>query len=141
MCHIFGTRKTRMTACIVEGNGLIECTNRTMKALLQAFLIIETPRECDTALPKCLLAYRASVHSSTGQIPPLIMTSHELRLSSATLLSASLESNRIDACTSATVESLASKPAAQAHLQISQRHQKVYFDPKAFGSLFMFGDT
>ncbi|CAH8450198.1 unnamed protein product [Dicrocoelium dendriticum] len=44
------------------------------------------PHEWDTALPKCLLAYRAFVHSSTGQTPHLMMTAHELRLPSDTPL-------------------------------------------------------
>ncbi|KAF7250125.1 hypothetical protein EG68_09405 [Paragonimus skrjabini miyazakii] len=66
MCHILNIKKSRTTFYHPEGNGLVERTNRTLRNLLKAFLNHENTRDWDIVLPRCLLAYRATVYASTG---------------------------------------------------------------------------
>ncbi|CAH8866152.1 unnamed protein product [Trichobilharzia szidati] len=80
ICNAFGIRKTHTTPYHPQGNGLVERTNRTIKHLLRAFLHNAPENTWDDALPQCLLAYRSSVHSSTGFSPALLLFGRELRL-------------------------------------------------------------
>ena len=80
LCQILNVSKTRTTAYHPQGNGQAERTNRTIKALLQAFTDEYNTREWDRALQRCLLAYRATVHRSTGHSPHCMLTGREIRL-------------------------------------------------------------
>ncbi|KAK4469996.1 hypothetical protein MN116_000019 [Schistosoma mekongi] len=80
VCSFFGIRKTRTTAYHPQGNGLVERTNRTLKMLLRSFVHQAPAANWDDLLPQCLLAYRSSVHSSTGFSPAQLLFGHELKL-------------------------------------------------------------
>ncbi|CAH8628181.1 unnamed protein product [Schistosoma guineensis] len=80
ICRLLGIKKTHTTAYHPEGNGLVERTNRTIKAILQSFVSRSSPELWDEVLPQCLLAYRTSVHGSTGFSPAILLFGHELRL-------------------------------------------------------------
>ncbi|CAI2734794.1 unnamed protein product [Schistosoma spindalis] len=80
ICKLLGIRKTHATAYHPEGNGLVERTNRTIKAILQSFISRSSSELWDEVLPQCMLAYRTSVHGSTGFSPAILLFGHELRL-------------------------------------------------------------
>ena len=69
MCDWLGIQKTRTTPGHPQGNGQVERTNRTLVALLKCFALGSHPHDWDAHLQRSLLAYRATIHSSTGYSP------------------------------------------------------------------------
>nr|CAX83699.1 Gag-Pol polyprotein [Schistosoma japonicum] len=80
ICKLLGIRKTHTTSYHQEGNGLVEREHRTIKAILQSFIRRSSAELWDEVLPQCMLAYRTSVHESTGFSPAILLFGHELRL-------------------------------------------------------------
>ncbi|BHF84350.1 hypothetical protein SprV_0902750100 [Sparganum proliferum] len=72
--------KTRTTPYHLEGNDLVEGTNRALLNLLLAFSKDSHEHDWDVHLPFCLLAYRGSVHPSTGFTPHYLCTGRDIRL-------------------------------------------------------------
>ncbi|VDP65566.1 unnamed protein product, partial [Schistosoma curassoni] len=64
ICRLLGIRKTHTTAYHPEGNGLVDRTNRTIKAILQSFVSRSSPELWDEVLSQCLLTYRTSCRRS-----------------------------------------------------------------------------
>lgn len=79
MCSLFRIDKTRTTTFHPQSDGLVERFNRTLKAMLTKF-VSQTQRDWDIYLPLVLMAYRTSVHDSTGFSPSLMMLGREPEL-------------------------------------------------------------
>jgi hypothetical protein len=79
MCETLGIDKTRTTSYHPEGNGQVERYNRTMGALL-AIYCEECYKDWDVHLPYLTSAYRATVHSSTGFTPNMMIRGREAAL-------------------------------------------------------------
>ena len=67
----FGVRKSRTTAYHPQGDGMVECFNRTLLQLLRSY--VEKQSDWERYLPLVLYAYRTSTHSSTGSSPFMLM--------------------------------------------------------------------
>ncbi|XP_065196605.1 uncharacterized protein LOC135828100 [Sycon ciliatum] len=67
--------KTRTTACHPQSDGMVERFNRTLEAMIATS--ISDHRDWDLHLQHTALAYRTSVHASTGYTPFLIQFGHE----------------------------------------------------------------
>ncbi|CAH8654098.1 unnamed protein product [Dicrocoelium dendriticum] len=141
MCRVLGIDKTRTTAYHPQGNGQVERTNRSLKSLLKAF-VDQNIYEWDTLLPKCLLAYRSTVHSSTGQTPSFMWTGREVRLPSDVRLPRSQQVYpSVVEYVSKLLDSVRrTHEAARIHLANAQRRQKEYYDKKVFGVPLKAGD-
>ncbi|KRY73849.1 Retrovirus-related Pol polyprotein from transposon [Trichinella pseudospiralis] len=79
VCWLFGIAKTRTTAYHPQSDGLVERMNRTLIDML-AKVSVDQPEDWDVHLDRVLLAYRSSVHHTTGAIPCRIIFGRELRL-------------------------------------------------------------
>lgn len=79
LCRILGVRKTRTTALHPQSDGMVERMNRTTGKYLSK-VVAEHQRDWDHHLPFFLLAYRSSVHETTGQTPANVLFGRELRL-------------------------------------------------------------
>jgi transposase InsO family protein len=77
-----GVDRTLTTAYNPKSNGLIENFNKTLKSMMKTY--VEDHRESvgswDLMLPIFLMAYRSSVHSSTGETPHFMLTAREMKL-------------------------------------------------------------
>ena len=77
-----GIDKSLTTPYNPKSNGLIENFNKILKSIMKTY--IEDHREStgnwDSMLPIFLMAYRSSVHSSTGESPHFMVTSREMKL-------------------------------------------------------------
>ena len=71
--------KTRTTAFHPQSNSVIERMNRTLLNML-AKCIDEDQTNCSGKLPYVLMAYRSSVHESTGFTPHYLVFGHEISL-------------------------------------------------------------
>ncbi|KRY30832.1 Gag-Pol polyprotein, partial [Trichinella britovi] len=79
VCQLFGVTKTRATAYHPQSDGLVERMNRTLLDML-AKASIDHPEDWDVYLDRTLLAYRTSVHCTTGATPSRVLFGRELRL-------------------------------------------------------------
>eukprot|EP00108_Taenia_solium_P006417 TsM_000973800 transcript=TsM_000973800 gene=TsM_000973800 len=82
LCKTLGIAKTRTTPWHPQGNGQVERTNRTLVGLLKAFTKGAKPEDWDLSLGRAPLAYRATVHASTGVSPFKMLTGREMRVPS-----------------------------------------------------------
>lgn len=74
-----GIEKTRTTPLHPQSDGMVERFNRTLLDYLAKF-VESNQRNWDELLPLALLAYRASVHETTGYTPAQLNFGRELRL-------------------------------------------------------------
>ena len=79
MCKLLGIHKTRTTPYRPQSDGLVERANRTILNMLKAY-VADDQRDWDRHVPLCLMAYRTSVHQSTGVTPSTMMYGSDIRL-------------------------------------------------------------
>jgi len=79
VCKALGILKTRTTALHPQSDGMVERMNRTINNYL-AKVVADHQRDWDQYLSLFLLAYRSSVHESTGETPNNVIFGRELRL-------------------------------------------------------------
>ncbi|KFD60515.1 hypothetical protein M514_27302 [Trichuris suis] len=79
VCQELGIKKTRTTPYHPSGNEQAERMNLTIWDTLAKSTITEE-RDWDMVLPKVMMAYRATTHSSTGQSPYRMMFGRQCRL-------------------------------------------------------------
>ncbi|KAA3674184.1 uncharacterized protein DEA37_0001986 [Paragonimus westermani] len=140
-CHLLGIKKTRTTPYHPQGNGLVERTNRTIKALLQSFLERHQADRWDELLPRCMLAYRASIHTTTRYTPAYLTFGRELRLP-LELLSPipPLEALSLPDYVRNLRENLRTAfTMAQGHMKDAQRRQKEQYDQHISGPVYSVG--
>ena len=134
LCHLLKIDRSRTTAYHPEGNGQVERTNRTLKSLLRMQLGRFEQNQWDAAIPTCLLAYRAAIHTSTGQTPAFMTYGREFRLP-ADIINEPLNwpSNTKKAgYAMQTREAIfRAHEAARTKLALTHKHQKDYYDKKA----------
>ena len=79
ICQLLSVNKTRISACHAEGNGQVENLHKTLRSMLKA-RVEDNPATLDEHLDLCMMAYRSSVHSSTGHNPFELMFGREMRI-------------------------------------------------------------
>ncbi|KAA3672201.1 uncharacterized protein DEA37_0009798 [Paragonimus westermani] len=109
--------------------------------ILQAFIERHQSDRWDEILPKCLLAYRAAVHSSTGYTPSLLTLGHELCLPVEVLTPlASAECRGLPHYVELGERLRVAYKIAAQHQSESQHHQKSCYDRTANGPVYRIGD-
>ncbi|XP_018648667.1 KRAB-A domain-containing protein [Schistosoma mansoni] len=142
ICQLLGIRKTRTTAYHPEGNGLVERTNRSIKAILQAFVSRSSQELWDDVLPQCLLAYRTSVHGSTGFSPAILLFGHELRLpvEIQTPLLPCEEQEHVPYIRTLRNRLADAYRLVSSNLRKASEHQKDLYDRRVHGPVYKVGD-
>ena len=79
MCQLLSINKTRTSTYHPEGNGQEENLPKTLRSMLKA-RVEDNPATWDEHLDFCVMAYRSSVHSSTGHNPFELMFGREMRI-------------------------------------------------------------
>ena len=79
LCILGGAHKTKMTPYHPESDGLVERFDRTLLMMLAMFAG-EHKDDWDDLLPPVMMAYRSSVHESTGFSPYRLMFGEECML-------------------------------------------------------------
>ncbi|KAL5005383.1 hypothetical protein ScPMuIL_018839, partial [Solemya velum] len=77
LCSLLGINKTRTTAYRPESDGMIERFNRTMKNILSKYVQADQS-DWDLHLPTVTMAYRSSIHETTGVTPNFMMLGREI---------------------------------------------------------------
>ena len=79
LCILCGSHKTRTTPYHPESDGMVERFNRTLLMMLTMFAG-KNREDWDDLLPAVMMAYRSSVHESTGFSPYRLMFGEECTL-------------------------------------------------------------
>ena len=79
LCILCGSHKTRTTLYHPESDGLVERFNMTLLMMLAMFAS-KNWEDWDDLLPAVMMAYRSSVHESTGFSPHRLMFGEECTL-------------------------------------------------------------
>ena len=79
MCQLLSINKTRTSTYHPEGNGQEENLPKTLRSMLKA-RVEDNPATWDEHLDFRVMAYRSSVHSSTGHNPFELMFGREMRI-------------------------------------------------------------
>ena len=119
MCSLLGIEKTRTTPFHPQGDGQVERFNATLKTILSKIIAVHND-DWDVHLPYAMMAYRSSVHDSTGETPNMLMFGRETELP-------------IDIVTDPTPDKYFSKDTCQSHVQYAielearlwEAHQRV----------------
>ena len=78
LCELLKIRHSRTTAYRPQANGKIERFNRTLVGMLKR-AVEEHPDTWEETLPQVLMAYRSTIHSSTGYTPYRLAFGREMR--------------------------------------------------------------
>ena len=89
MCKILGIHKTRTTPYCPQSDGMIERANRTIENMLSLF-VDENQKNWDQMIPLLMLAYRSSIHETTGVSP------HEMMIARPAALPVDLVLGRLE---------------------------------------------
>lgn len=81
MCRTLGIEKTRTTPFHPKSDGMVERFNKTLTDMLAKMINpAERQKDWDEYIPFALMAYRSSVHESTGETPNMMMLGREVVL-------------------------------------------------------------
>ena len=140
MCALLHIKKTRTTAYHPESDGQTERFNRTLRHMLRT--VVAENLHWDDMLPSLLLAYRSSVHASTGYTPHYLLFGCEARLP-VDVVYGLPEPSRLPA-TEHVAELQERLETAHRltrhHLQAAQLHQKEFYDRRCHGAPYSVGD-
>lgn len=93
LCRLLGIEKTRTTPYRPQSDGLVERFNRTIVAMLSAF-VNENKDDWDAHLPYLMMAYRATPHISTKCSPNLLIIGREISCALDIMMGIPLENHR-----------------------------------------------
>ena len=79
LCRLLGIRKTGKTPLHPQSDGMVERFNRTLEQHLLK-VVDENQTDWDQRIPLFLMAYRSSVHDTTGMTPAKLVLGREIRL-------------------------------------------------------------
>ena len=77
VCKLLDIEKTRTTPLHPRSDGQVERFNKTLVEMLRGKLS-EDQKDRDLQLQPCMMAYRSSVHESTGETPNLLMLGRQV---------------------------------------------------------------
>jgi hypothetical protein len=125
---ILEIRKTQTTPYRPQSDGQCENLNRTLKSILTKLISVQ-PRDWDEHLPFATMAYRSSVHTSTGFTPNKLMLGREVYTPLDLCVGPPPGEKEGFTCTTQFAEWLRdtmrkSHELARQHMSVASRHQK-----------------
>ena len=85
VCKLLQIEKVKTSVMRPQANGVTERFNRTLSTMLTMYCIHDQ-KDWDLYLPQVMMAYRSSVHSSTGQTPNKMVYGREIILPMAAVI-------------------------------------------------------
>ena len=141
MCALLNIEKTRTTSRRPQSDGMVERFNRSLETMLTMY-VEQRQTKWDEHLPYVMLAYRSSVHDSTGFSPNMMMLGRETSLPLQVVVGTPLEDvlnpSRADYVDQLQDKLEGAHAMARENLQKSAVHQKRNYDHKASSSVQLF---
>ena len=143
ICRLLGVRKTRTTPYHPQSDGMVERFNRTLLSLL-SIAAEESEEDWDLKLPTILMAYRSSIHESTGETPFTLMFGREAQLPVDIIYSLPKETCNLEP--GHKYAKVLCKRLEEAytrvrhHLGKQKDQQRLYYDTKVHGKAYKKGD-
>ena len=136
-----GFNKTRTTFAYPVGNALIERSHRVMTQILRQYVDC-SGRDWDEALPYIGLAYRSTIHDSTGFTPNLLTLGKEINLPIHLLYGNVVEDRRSPSQYVAEQLELMHDTfeVVRDNIGLAQKHYKESYDRKVHGPDYVEGD-
>ncbi|GFV98174.1 retrovirus-related Pol polyprotein from transposon 412 [Trichonephila clavipes] len=141
LCEIFAIDKKRTTALLLQCDGIVERFNRTILNSLSP-LVSSNQQDWDKKLPFFLLAYRSTVHETTGYSPSQMLFGRDLRLPAGLLFSRPTDA---PLAPEEYIEKLQARMEEMHHLArertgMASEKMKTRYDARATGHDFREGD-
>lgn len=136
-----GFHKSRTTFAHPEANGMIERSHKVMTQMLRQYVDC-SGRDWDQALPYIGLAYRSTVHDSTGFTPNLLTLGKEINLP-IHLLYGNVVEDRRSPCDYVEEQLNLMNDAFEVvrdNIGVAQKHYKESYDKKVHGPNYVEGD-
>ncbi|GFT47113.1 retrovirus-related Pol polyprotein from transposon 412 [Trichonephila clavipes] len=141
LCEILANDKTRTTALHPQSDGMVERFNRTILNSL-SLLVSSNQQDWNKKLPFFLIAYRSTVHETTGYSPSQMLFGHDLRLPADLLFSrppdAPLAPEEYIEKLQAQMEEM--HHLARERIGMASEKMKTRYDARATGHDFYEGD-
>ena len=141
ICQLLGIRKTRTTPYHPQSDGLVERFNRTLLNML-SIAVMDDEHSWDLHLPTILLAYRTSIHETTGVTPFELMFGRQARVPDDVIYSLPTPSSS----TPGQYASLLKRRLSDAYNRVrlcskrQQDRQKDFYDRGVRGEPYTIGD-
>uniref|UniRef100_A0A5S6Q6P2 RNA-directed DNA polymerase n=1 Tax=Trichuris muris TaxID=70415 RepID=A0A5S6Q6P2_TRIMR len=141
LCTKLGIRKTRTTPYRPQSDGLVERMNRSLTALLTAYAY-DNPTTWTSWLPKVMLAYRTSVHVSTGETPFFLMFGQQCRMPVDLMVGEPVlpRQTQHEYVREMAKEMERAFTSVRTKLGVAQKRQKLYYDRYVHGAAYEEGD-
>ena len=144
LCDLLQIDKRHTTAYHPQCDGQVERFNRTLTTMLSMY-VEKNQKDWDRWLPQVLLAYRSSVHESTGATPFALLYGREARLPVDLCFPCPTEPSTTSTTYQEYTATLQTKLndlflQAREKLQLSQKRQADKYNSKAWGKPFNVGD-
>ena len=145
ICELLGIKKTRTSPYHPQSDGRVERFNRTLLNML-SIAVEDDELSWDLRLPTILLAYRTSIHETTGVTPCELMFGQEPRIPEdvmfpnpdGSLTSANSSPKKYVDVLRARLSKAYER--VRSYSKKKQQHQKQYYDRDARGSPYQVGD-
>ena len=143
VCKLLGINKTRTTLRRPQSDGMVERANRSIQNMIASY-ISDSQDDWDEHIPLLMMAYRSSVHESTGISPAMMMLGRELTLLVDMTLGRPIRDERL--CVTEHAHQLEQRlldvhDFARKHLDISNESMKRRYDMKTYKVLYKVGDA
>ena len=130
VCKLLGIDKTRTTVRRPQSDGMVERANRSIQNMISSY-ISDSQDDWDEHIPLLMMAYRSSIHESTGVSPAMMMFGRELTLPVDMTLGRPIRDERLCATDHAyqlEQRLLDIHDFARNHLNISSESMKKRYD-------------
>lgn len=143
VCMLLGINKTRTSIRRPQSDGLVERANRSIQNMIASY-ISDKQDDWDEHIPLLMMAYRSSIHETTGVSPALMMLGRELTLPIDLTLGRPIREDRL--CSTEHAYQLEQKlldvhDFARKQLNISSESMKRRYDVKVHKNPYKLGDA
>ena len=142
VCKLLDIEKTRTSPLHPQSDGQVERYNRTLVEMLRGKLQ-ENQEDWDLKLQTCMMAYRSSVHESTGETPNMLMLGREIEVPLDVITEPPPDSPPLTTEYALALQQrlLGAHELARRHLGKAAERQKRNYDKRASSKPFQVGDS
>lgn len=142
VCKLLDIEKTRTSPLHPQSDGQVERFNRTLIEMLRGKLNA-SQEDWDIQLQPCMMAYRSSVHESTGETPNMLMLGREIEVPLDVITESSPDAPPLTSEYAVALQQrLASAhEVARRHLGKAAERQKRNYDKRVSSKPFRVGDS